>query len=451
MRKGMVTRFFLSGLVAIGLQILFALPVLASTSNAGRLAPLPPVPTEILLAAPENVQLGDPIRIVGRLKDQAGAGIANKSIRFSIRDEYLGQASTTDDGSIQLQVKKDIPAGTYWITAVFNGAHLLAPSTFSVILVILPAQVHVQTVPPLAGVTFQMDGRQFVSGDDGIASIWIDTIGTYRLDALIDLYNSPAKRIQFGRWSEESYELNRLVRVPAEKVVQVGLNVYHQVSQKYVDLDGFPVDPARISSIKIKSAQGDTFELKPDQITWLPASRVARRGNGLEETKLLYSVISVNIDGSNVVNQAQQRFYANPNDRWPISLLLYTLRINAKDGLFGSPVGKTANIEFPNGQIKNYPLDKLGQVEIHSLARGIYKIELTGTNGLNSIIPVALSRNQDVSAKVITYLDVGVVGCLGFALALGLILYGRPWLIHIFTKKKAPVMQEAGWTSIHEN
>jgi hypothetical protein len=214
----------------------------------------------------------------------------------------------------------------------------------------------------------------------------------------------------------------------------VGLNVFRPVGQSFLDLDGFPVDPNRISEFMIRSAQGDVFIFHDGQTRWIPSSRIARRITGLEETKLLYSVISVTIDGSNVVNQSQQRFYTYPTENWPISLLLFSLRISARDGLFGTPVGKSVNIEFPDGKVLNYPLEKDGSVVIRSLARGNYYMELVGTMGLKNRTPVALSRNQDVNTNVITYLDLAMVSMLALLVALGLLYIGRPSLFKLLRR-----------------
>ncbi len=303
----------------------------------------------------------------------------------------------------------------------------------------------------MAGVTFQIDGRQFVSNDNGLATTEIDQTGLYRLNVLIDQYNNPNQRVDFGRWTQESYQPFIDIRIPGDEAIQVGLNVYHQVNQTFVDLDGNPINPERITGIMIKSAQGDIFNIKEGQSTWIPSSRTARRHTGLEETKLLYSVISVTIDGSSVVNQAQQKFYANQNDTWPISLLLYSLQVEVKDVLFGTPVGEAVELEYPDKQVKTYPLGPLKTAEIHSLARGIYHLEVTGTNGLNTTIPVALSRNQKVSVTVVTYQDLAVAGTIGVIAALGLVLYGRPWLIGNLFKRKQRITRELGRASFHEN
>ena len=405
------------------------------------------------LVGPEQVQLTDPIVLAGYLKDTTtNTMVSNKSITFSTNGNYLAQTHTDDQGAFSVKINKDLTAGNYLVTATFKGAHLLAPSSAGVWVNVLPATIRVQTVPSIAGITFQIDGRQFISGPDGMASITVDKAGTYRLDALIDQYQNPSEQIEFGRWSQESYQPFRDVQVPDNEIIQVGLNIFHKMTMNFDDLDGLPVDSSRINSISIRSVQGDVFTLKPGDTPWLPASRTARRQTGLEETQLLYSVNSVMIDGSNVVNSAQQRFYVNIDDTWTISLLLYSLRVTAKDGLFASPIGTSVDIELPNGQTENYPLNKSGVLEIHSLARGIYHVTLLGVKGLGTSTPVALSRNQVVNLKIVTILDITVVGLLGLAVAIGLIFYGRPRLLNILLgRKHAESNGKFDWVPKHEN
>jgi hypothetical protein len=454
MKKRMVVLLLFSGLLIVGVQFILVSPVSASPLSITKsppAAPAAPAQTTLTLAVPEDIDLGGSFVLIGTLQDKNGAGIPDKSITFSIDGVFLSQTTTIEGGAYRLQVNKDLPAGQSNVTASFNGSRTMTPSSATVVLNIRPAQVKIETVPPTSGITFQMDGRQFISDSTGMAVIPMYKTGMYVLEILMDRYTSSISRVSFDQWSEESYVPFRNVRVPSNDVIQAGLNVFNRVSFKFVDPDGYPVDPQRINEMTIKSVQGDVFTLGNSQSIWMPASRTSRRESGLEESKLLYSVISVTIDGSNVVNQAQQRFMANPDDTWSISLLLYSLHVVARDGLFGAPTGKSVEVQYPDGQIKNYNLDQSGTVVVHSLARGIYHIQLKGTNGLNSTIPVALSRNQDVDVKVITYLDMGVVGGLGLLFALGLIIYGRPWLFNQSLKKKLPVTQEAEWNSIHEN
>ena len=297
-----------------------------------------------------------------------------------------------------------------------------------------------------------MDGNPFVTGSDGMASVEISKVGQYRLDALTDLYHNPDQQVQFGRWESESYLPYRMVQVPTNDVIMAGLNIFHQVGISFIDLDGYPVDSSRVTAVTVRSLQGDVFDLKVGSLQWLPSSRTARRQTGLEETDLLYSIIDVTIDGSNVVNSAQQKFFLTQNTTWKISLLLYTLHVAASDGLFGTPLGKSIDLQFPNGLVQNYPLDHTGNIEVHTLARGIYHATLVGASGMGTNVPVALSRQQYVNMKVVTPKDMAVAGIAGVSTVLGLIFYGRPWILLYLLKKRRAIRDRAYLDiSTHDN
>ncbi len=421
-------------------------PVYASTHQKVK-----PQNTVIELDPVTTVGLGDPFLITGRINVAGGNPIAEIHIAFYLDSIYIGQAETNESGSFSLKVNKDFPAGEHKIYAFFNGSRLYIKSVANTPIQIIPAEVVVQAVPPIAGLTFKLDGRKFITGSDGLAKIVVNKVGDYRLDVLIDEYQNPSMKIEFGRWSEEDYQPFRNVRVPANEIIPVGINVFHQVKQTFLDLSGYPVDSNRIKEYTVKSAQGDVFTFTDSLPHWLPASRIARRITGLEETKLLYSVIKVIVDGSNVVNQSQQRFYTAPNGTWDTTVMLYSLQISARDGLFDSPVGKVVNLSYPDGKIISYPLDSAGNAEIHSLARGLYTFRLTGINGLSPKTPVALSRDQVVNIKVITFLDIAIVGILALLLMISLLIYGRPWLLNSVIKKKNRLVLDRQWKSIHEN
>jgi hypothetical protein len=460
MKKRTLLNLLLSALIALLLLGGISLPVSASHATlplsikgggkkvvpARAVATKGKIETFITLTKPQPVGLQDSFILEGELKDSLGRPVKDRSVLFNLGGLYLGQAHTDAAGRFSRKFSKDLDAGSYEIGAYWNGTHDLAPASAGTTLVINPAVVRIQTVPAVSGLAFTIANQRVVSGQDGIATVKIDKSGEYRLNVLVDQYHSTTQRIKFGRWLDESFEPTTTIQVPNDKPIQVGLDVFRLVGQSFLDLDGYPVDSSRITEFMIRSAQGDVFIFHDGQPRWIPASRVARRVTGLEETKLLYSVISVMIDGSNVVNQSQQRFYTYPTDQWPISLLLYSLRISAKDGLFGSPVGKSVNVEYPDGRIVNYPLGKDGTVVIHSLARGNYFTELIGTYGMKNRTPVALSRNQDVNTSVITYLDLTLVVFLALLLALGLLLYGRPSLLFFLRRKTQPVFPEPQWT-----
>jgi len=451
MKKKWFFILIFSNLLALGLLAGLTRPVSAKYSAPK--TPPPPKPTVITLDDPGAKKLGENFVLTGKLT-LAGQPVVGKSIIVTLDGKLLGMSRTDQKGEYALKVNQDMAAGDYQLAATFKGTRLMALSTTSVPLKILPADFNVQTVPPIAGVSFMMDGRQFVTDQNGMAVISINKGGTYQLTVEANRYSNPNQKIEFARWLDEYYLPYRDIQIPQKGTITVGLNVYYRVNQTFVDLDGRPVDPSRITGISIKSAQGDIFNYQQGQTLWVPASRIARRSSGLESTKLLYSVMRVTVDGSNVVIAAQQRFFTGTNETWKISLTLYSIQVAARDLLLGSPVGSAVVIKYPNGKVENHPLNEVGFVSIPSLARGIYQIQIAGTKGLDTTTPVALSRNQIVSENVITYLDLGIAGGFGLFIALGLLLFGRPWLL--LTRKyrlkfKRYRMRESERVSIHDN
>jgi hypothetical protein len=139
--------------------------------------------------------------------------------------------------------------------------------------------------------------------------------------------------------------------------------------------------------------------------------------------------MSVEIDGANVVSQAQQRFYVDPDDLWTIQVLLYSARFTARDALFGFPIGTGIYMEYPDGEAQSYSFDPDEGYTLEGLARGIYRVTVTGAQGYAPATPIALSRNQDVELMVFSYLDMGVIASVGLFLSVGLLLFGRPYLL----------------------
>ncbi len=348
----------------------------------------------------KTIEMGDSFIVSGTIKDQNNEPLENKSIFFSIDGEYLGQTPSDKFGRFSREFSQTLDAGTYKITAVNNRENLFINTASFIYLSVLPTEVVVQVTPAIPDVVFFMDGRRFFTDDQGFATLTMAKSGVYSLSLLNDEYENPNQKIELGRWTDEIYKPSQDVTVPSNKVIQVGLNVFQKFSMDFVDLNGKHVDPSRISEFMIRSLQGDVFILQDGSPTWLPASRTARRINGLEETKLYYSVINVMVDGSNVVNQSQQRFYTSAGGNLTIELILYSLSVEAKDGLFGWHVGDSLKLEYPDGNIEEFHLDDNGSVSIDSLARGTYFLNMTGAKGLDNTIPVALSRDQTVTISI---------------------------------------------------
>lgn len=388
------------------------------------------VGTTLTIDPPVSVSVGNPTHIVFHLISSKGLPVPNQRIELFVDGARERSAKTDATGTASVRIKRDV-AGAYQLFASFKGSKLpsLGTSKASSELVITPALIEVRTTPALPDIKFSLSGKVFSSDDYGVARIEVQKAGKYHLELLPVETKDADIQMDFGRWGDEIFEPTRDIEIPLDKPLQIGFEVSYQVGQTFVDLKGRPVDQSRVTSITMKGSNGTTYTFEDNQPHWLPAGRVIRLNNGLEQTKILYSVISVVIDGSNVVSQAQQRYFVNPNDVWTVKLLLYKATFHARDALFGFPIGNGIHMEYPDGEVQSYTFDKNQKLTIDGLARGIYRVTVTGAEGYAPPTPIALSRDQDVELMVFSKLDIGVLAGLGLLLSLGLLLFGRPYII----------------------
>ena len=388
------------------------------------------VGTTLIFQPPTPVSVGNTSIVALQLMSSKGEPVVDQSVELFVNGEHERRARTDSEGNVSIKVRLD-EAGTYALSATFKGSRApsLGSSKATADLVVTPALIEVHTTPALPNIKFALDDRFFSSDDYGVARIEVAKAGKYQLELLPLETNDPDIQMAFGRWADDYFLPSREIEIPLRKPLEVGLEVSYQASQTFVDLDGKPVDLSRITSITLKGSNGATYTFEDNLPHWLPAGRVIRLNNGLEETKILYSIISVIIDGSNVVSQAQQRFYVNPNDVWTVKLLLYSAGFTARDALFHFPIGTGIHMEYPDGDIQTFHFNSNQEQTITGLARGIYRVTVIGAKGFAPPTPIALSRNQDVELMVFSYIDMALLLSIGVVLALGLLFFGRPHLM----------------------
>jgi predicted RNA-binding Zn-ribbon protein involved in translation (DUF1610 family) len=388
------------------------------------------VGTTLTFQPPNPVAVGNPAIVVLQLISSKGEPVVDQRVELFVNGERERQARTDSDGNVSMTVRRDA-AGTYALSAVFKGskAPSLGSSKATADLVVTSALIEVHVTPALPNIRFALDDQVFSSDDYGVARIEVGKAGKYHLELLPLETNSPDIQMAFGRWGDDYFVPSREIEIPLKKPLEVGLEVSYQVGQTFIDLDGKPVNPSRVTSITLKGSNGSTFTFEDNLPHWLPAGRVIRLNNGLEETKILYSVISVVIDGSNVVSQAQQRFYADPNDVWPVKLLLYSASFTAHDALFRFPIGTGIHVVYPDGDLQAFDFNSDQGHTLTGVARGIYRVTVTGAKGYAPATPIALSRNQAVDLMVFSYIDLSVLLFIGAILGFGLLFFGRPHLL----------------------
>lgn len=353
-----------------------------------------------------HVRIGEP---TGRIE----VWLDNVPINALSSDDALGAAAIG-----RIDIGED-EAGRVFDVAfddVIAAATLIQPSQPTE-----PVVIQIETVPPLPHVRFTLDQSVATSDSQGIARFEVETIKD--LSKRLKLEPSQIAddtRAALGRWF---WDRNTRIRA--------ALDLSHPVTFSFANLQEQPVAAETISALTLKSSTGEVHTVTTPQLDeplWLHASRIVPTHNGLLQKDLYYSVESVMIRGSNVVNRAQQRFVVRTQRHWPIALMFYSARFSSHDALFGVPIGGGIEVEYPDGSTETRAFDAANTVTFDHLPRGEYRIRVQAS-GISPFRPLALTRNQVVDLEVFSETDIAVVGISLASLAIGLLLIGRPHLL----------------------
>ena len=288
-----------------------------------------------------------------------------------------------------------------------------------------PGILHLQTVPPLAGVVVKVDGNTAHSDDKGRVAVPVDNF--MDLGTRIKV---PQTRISTDR----SVVFDRFRGDPDGashgKVIELGLRTRRLVSWRYVDRFGSEVDLEKVQSMRIRSNTGEIAQLSGAGLArprWVSESRTQQGPNGLVSKRLYWVVDAAVVGGATVVNRAQQRFFPWDQQHWLIQLLFYRVVFTANDLFFTDQVGNGIDLIRPDGTTERLPFGKNGKVSVADLPRGTYSIKAYG-GGVSFARPVNISKDQEISMDVISRIDLALVAGTLITLAVGLILLGRPHL-----------------------
>ncbi len=291
-----------------------------------------------------------------------------------------------------------------------------------------PMVVTLQTIPSVAGIRVVQRGRTFTTDAHGRVRMSVRRYPDGRLSAEGFPFATPKilpKTVRPGVVASFS----RFGWSGSPRRIQVGLSLAYRVQMRFADARGTPIDPRRVQRLVIKSNLGSRAVGTGVDTLQLQGSRVGPYGRhgGLRSKSIGYSVREVRIDGSNVVNRGEVRFYPFRTRVVPIELLFFDLDIASRDALFDSKIGSRLEIVGPDGRTRRRVLDADGRVQLARLPRGVYRVR-TDADGLGASRLVTLSRHQVVEVKVLSILDLAILGVSGSALAIALVLVRRPRL-----------------------
>lgn len=299
------------------------------------------------------------------------------------------------------------------------------------------APVVVSTVPGLKGVAIRVHNQTFVTDAKGEVTIPGQLLpgaagpgGSERSGFPTDTRVSPVARPHGG-----------VARFDRFYDGQIAMADWYRFEPRFIGIGGKPIDPKIVQGYQLKSRIGTVIKVKGAGPVTLKSSRVVRYSKRLLSKPIEWSIEKVMVDGANVVQRARIRFIPSRlRGAVDVPLLFFRARISSSDALFGFPIGKEVLLAYPSGRLRRVPLGPDGTVTLPALPRGEYQVKALA-GGMSPERPVALSRNQIVDLKVVSWLDIGVAVALlgGIALALPLIGRGRVRrLLHIHSRAGEP-------------
>ncbi|SCL19410.1 endo-1,3-alpha-glucanase family glycosylhydrolase [Micromonospora inyonensis] len=297
-----------------------------------------------------------------------------------------------------------------------------------------PGVLRMQTVPPLAGVQVTVDGSTVRSDVHGRISVRVrNFLGLADRIAVAPAAVSSDRRVVFDRFRGSP-------DAGVHRVVEVGLRTIRRVSWSFVERLGTPVPAQRITTMRLRSSTGEIHELSGADLTrprWVAESRTQQGPRGLASKQLYYAVDSVIVDGTSVVNRAAQRFVPWTQQAWVIELLFFKVTFSAADMVFSRRAGDGVELTRADGRVERLGFAGDGTVLVPDLPRGTYEVKVAG-GGVSFGRPVSISRDQQVVLSVISPLDLSLVVLGVLAVALGLVLVGRPHLCRALVRLPRP-------------
>ncbi len=283
-----------------------------------------------------------------------------------------------------------------------------------------PRAVTLHTMPRTPGVRVRHHGRTYTTDARGRVTLTLHVFRSARPTSGGFLPFAPPKVLT--------------TRLPSGMVARfggffkrgrvIGLSLFTKTRLRFVNLQGEDLSSTGVSAVRLKSRTGVRVTLAGGQTAKLQASRVIAVPDGVRSKAIEYAVEAVEVAGANVVNRAQQRFFPLRTRALTVPLLLYSARFTSRDALFGYASGSAVLLTDPDGVTTRIPL-RSGHAQAQGLARGEYLVKVDAS-GFSFKRPVSLSRDQVVDLAVVSYLDLGVIFGGLTALAIGLVLVGRP-------------------------
>jgi hypothetical protein len=384
-----------------------------------------PIATSIDLQIPLQVNLGQDVLVRARLT-AAGRPVTSRLIQLLLDGRVLRNGSVDANGEVAIPIHgKELSfEHLAQVTVSFRGGADLGPSQSTRAMTVAPAVITVQTVPAVDGIPMTL-GTQRAVTLKGRATFPISKAGSYVLTPDVSAVDKSQMRADFVRWADNVFTPWRTLEVTGDETLVLGLHLAYRGSFRFVNSSGHPISSSSIKSITLTSTGGSELTLTKYQDVWLEAGTAVKQLDSLAPSPRSWRLLEVEMAGTNVVNRGQQRITPAPGAIWTVNLLLYDLKVEARDAIFGNLIGGELSLGYPDGSARISQMGKDGSgIDYPQLPRGLYTLQLK-VAGLGAPTPVALSRDQTAVIRVITYLDLSLLGFVLIAATGVMAWFGR--------------------------
>jgi hypothetical protein len=293
-----------------------------------------------------------------------------------------------------------------------------------------PVVLTVRTLPALPGIRLSLDGVVRTTDAKGVVS-WTQqhNFSLHVLTLLDSHVERPDRRYQFARWAGQRDPAKAFRTTVAglpmrrDYVISAAFTVQYPVQARFTDEAGNPIDQSRITSVQVKSDTGQVVDFPTSGPIWLDGSQPLYNKSVLEESDITYSLQSIMISGTNVVDAGRQKFVPATGTVTFVGQL-HDLTVRAHDVLFGGPIGQTVRVTYPDGTVVQVPFGPDHSVTLAHLPRGVYQVSVI-TAGMALSDQFTLSRDRRSDIAVLSRTDLVLLGGVLLALAVGLLIVGR--------------------------
>lgn len=417
---------------ALGAAVVAAvmLTLVLATQVSSVLAAPTPAPaalgTRIILSNPGEVVIGTSVIVTANLATLGGNPVVTGRVTLEVNGLPARASRTDATGKVDFNLPSSYvqQAATLKIRVAFAGDATRGPSTALTTIVIRPATVDVVTVPAVVGMSISLGDQEIATDGQGIASFKVSQLGRLGLTPRFDLPESSGIRVGFVRWEDNLFDAVRQVDITGDVRLTMGVRVAYRTSMRFVDPDGNVVDPSLVQSVQLETSSGPTRTVTSYNTVWLEAEVPVTRTFGLVGVPNVHRIGEVTIAGTNAVNRGQQTWEPTLDGVWTIQILLYHLDIRVEDALLKSAIRTKVTLEYPDGSMVTHDTTPDGRVSFGALPRGDYRV-VVHASGIVPPSPIALSRPQDTTIRIISNVDLSIAGGVILMVITTLILLGR--------------------------